>query len=107
MTALNILIAGIINTNHQKISDILRLPGNQLDKGEKKLLKEYPLAVLLYVIHELGEYLLKIMTDNDMDMPEKIVKALTVGGAAIIESGVDFDESKETDIFYTEMPGIS
>ena len=47
------------------------------------------------------------MTDNDIDMPEKIVKALTVGGAAIIESGVEFDEDKETDIFYTEMPGIS
>ena len=74
-------------------------------KDKKELLKDFPVEILLYVIYELGEYLIGDMNSSS-EIPKETLEALNIGGAALSKSGIDF-KKEEKDYYITEAIGMS
>ena len=60
-------------------------------KQKNKLLKQYPLEVLIKVIHEMGEFIIDEAKD-EQELPTTILQALTIGCAIINDSELDIEQ---------------
>ena len=60
-------------------------------KQKNKLLKQYPLEVLINVIHEMGEFIID-ETRDEQELPTTILQALTIGCAIINDSELDIEQ---------------
>ena len=58
--------------------------------NKKKVLKQYPLEVLIKVIYDMGEFIIEVQEEEDL--PDVILQALTIGCAVINESELDFKD---------------
>ena len=60
-------------------------------KQKNKLLKQYPLEVLIKVIYEMGEFIID-ETRDEQELPTTILQALTIGCAIINDSELDIEQ---------------
>tara|TARA_Y100001938_G_C7768467_1_gene272062 strand:- start:80 stop:301 length:222 start_codon:yes stop_codon:yes gene_type:complete len=58
--------------------------------NKKKILKDYPLEVLIKVIYDMGEFIIDVQEEEEL--PDVILQALTIGCAVINESQLDLKE---------------
>ena len=66
--------------------------------NKDKLLKQYPLEILIKVINDMGDYILDVQEEEGMILPDTILQALTIGCAVINESKIDFKELNQVAI---------
>ena len=63
--------------------------------NKKKVLKQYPLEVLIKVIYDMGEFIIDVQEE---ELPDVILQALTIGCAIINESKINFKELNQVAI---------
>ena len=73
--------------------------------NKKKLLKQYPLEILIKVINDMGDYILDVQEEG-MVLPDVILQALTIGCAVINESKIDFKELEQV-VITNNIVGLS